>query len=237
MKNSHYTHIADLFDFPDAFFVVRARNVEGVLHDEYPTAAAAVQVFIEGIEDQRIEDLQELYTRTFDVQSITTLDVGYVLFGDDYKRAELLANLSREHREVGNDCRGELADHLPNMLRLMTLIGASDIIQELVEGIVVPALLLMIREFDPARISKKNAHYTKHFKTLIDVAPGDSRTIYCRALEALLAVLKQDFGVTDLVSQLTDWASRPQSADFLGRIAREIEIENNANPVNSGQDA
>ena len=62
---------------------------------------------------------REIHTRSFEVQSITTLDVGYVAFGDDYKRGELLVNLNREHEAVGVDCGSELPDHLPNVLRLM----------------------------------------------------------------------------------------------------------------------
>ena len=45
-------------------------------------------------------------------QVLATLDIGYVLFGDDYKRGELLANLNQEHRKANNDCGTELADHL-----------------------------------------------------------------------------------------------------------------------------
>ena len=68
----------------------------------------------------------ELYLRTFDVQAITTLDIGYVLFGEDYKRGALLAGLSAEHKKVSNDCGIELADHLPNVLRLLPKMEAGE---------------------------------------------------------------------------------------------------------------
>jgi len=54
------------------------------------------------------------------VQAVTTLDVGFILFGDDYKRGEMLVNISREIKEVGHDCGNELADHLPNILFLVS---------------------------------------------------------------------------------------------------------------------
>ena len=78
---------------------------------------------------QRTLDLQELHTRTFDVQSLTTLDIGYVLFGDDYKRGALLSNLNQEHSRAENDCRGELADHLPNLLRLIPKLKDQDLLE------------------------------------------------------------------------------------------------------------
>jgi hypothetical protein len=37
-----------------------------------------------------------LFTRSFDVQAVTTLDLGYIVFGEDYKRGELLVNRAPE---------------------------------------------------------------------------------------------------------------------------------------------
>ena len=190
-----------------------------------------MQHFLKGIPENSL-DLQELYTRTFDVQAITTLDIGYVMFGDDYKRAELLSNLMREHNLAGTDRKGELADHLPNILRLMPKLKSQELLNELVSEILVPALVLMIREFDSGRIEKKNTNYQKHYKTLIDTVHGSDATIYCRALVALLEVLKKDFDVTGMMTRIENWAGRRQTSDFLGLIEKEMEIEQNANPVN-----
>ena len=52
---------------------------------------------------EALDEVQEVFTRSFDVQSITTLGVGYVMFGDDYKRGEMLVNLNRELRDAGID--------------------------------------------------------------------------------------------------------------------------------------
>ena len=239
MKYERYTNLAELFVFPGPEYALRARSLVIELREKYPKAAAEIQRFVEGIPEKTL-DMQELYTRTFDVQSLTTLDVGYVLFGDDYKREELLANLNREHLQADNDCRGELADHLPNVLRLIPLLPRDEsgegLVAELVSDILVPALMLMIREFDSERIEKKNASYKKHYKTLIDSAPGNDLTIYCRTLKALLEVLTVDFNAGEIVTKISDWSSRPQTADFLGLVEREMEIETNANPVNSGCD-
>ncbi len=236
MDTTHYRRLAELFDFPGPEFAARGRALSGFLRENYPDAAAEVEHFLDAI-PARILDLQELHTRTFDVQSLTTLDIGYVLFGDDYKRGALLSNLSREHTQAENDCGGELADHLPNVLRLIPKLKDQDLLDELVREILVPALMLMIREFDPQRIEKKNANYRKHYKTLIDPARGSDSTIYCRALKAVIAVVAKDFPVTELMTRLSDWGGRPQTADFLGLVQKEMDIERNANPANSGCDA
>ena len=223
-------------DFPGPGFAARGQVLLDFLRKNYPDAAVEVEHFLDAIPERTL-DLQELHTRTFDVQSLTTLDVGYVLFGDDYKRGALLSNLNQEHRRAENDCRGELADHLPNVLRLIPKLKDQDLLEELVEQILVPALMLMIREFDPERIEKKNANYRKHYKTLIDPAGGCDSTIYRLALEAVLKVLARDFPVTETMTKLSDWSNRPQTMDFLRLVEKEMDIERDANPVNSGCDA
>ena len=160
-----------------------------------------------------------------------------MLFGDDYKRGALLSNLNQEHSSAENDCRGELADHLPNLLRPIPKLKDQDLLDELVREILVPALMLMIREFDPERIGKKNASYQKHYKTLIDPAGGCDSTVYRRTLKAVLKVLARDFPVTETMTKLSDWSSRPQTVDFLRLVEKEMDIERDANPVNSGCDA
>ena len=235
MKLAHYSQLADLFDFPGPEFIARGQNLLNCLRDHYPDAADEIKCFLDGI-PSGLKDQQELYTRTFDVQSITTLDIGYVLFGDDYKRAELLSNLTREHKQAGNECGSELADHLPNILRLIPKLLDSELVAELVSEILVPALILMIREFDLERIEKKNTNYQKHYKTLIEAAPGSARVIYSRGLCALQCVLKKDFQVAEMIDKLKSWSQNHPPADFLGLIEKEMDIEDNANPVNSGFD-
>ena len=236
MNYAHYSQVAELFAFPGPEFAPRGRELLDFLRENYADAALEVEQFLDAIPERTL-DLQELHTRTFDVQSLTTLDIGYVLFGDDYKRGALLSNLNQEHSRAENDCRGELADHLPNLLRLIPKLKDQDLLDELVREILVPALMLMIREFDPERIGKKNASYQKHYKTLIDPAPGSDSTIYCRTLKALMHVLAKDFQVTETMTKLADWSSRPQTVDFLRLVEKEMDIERDANPVNSGCDA
>src|SRR3990172_72319 len=236
MNYAHYSHVAELFDFPGPEFAARGRALSGLLRENYPAAAVEVEHFLDAIPDRTL-DLQELHTRTFDVQSLTTLDIGYVLFGDDYKRGALLSNLSREHAQADNDCGRELADHLPNVLRLIPKLKDRNLLEELVRELLVPALMLMIREFDPERIGKKNANYQRHYKTLIDAARCEDSTVYRRALKAVLDVVARDFQVTELMAKLSDWGGRAPAADFLGLVQKEMDIERHANPVNSGCDA
>lgn len=236
MSYAHYPELAALVAFPGPGLAGRGRALLESLRDLCPEAAREVEQFLDQIPPATL-DQQELHTRTFDVQALTTLDVGYVLFGDDYKRGALLSQLSQEHRRANNDCGGELADHLPNLLRLIPKIEDRELLGELVEQIMVPALMLMIREFDPQRIELKNTNYRKHFKTLIDQAQGGDAAVYCRALKAVLQVLERDFELAGTVARLSAAGSRRQTVEFLRLVEREMDIERDANPANSGCDA
>lgn len=188
-----------------------------------PAAAADVERFISLLPADDLIVMQELFTRTFDVQAITTLDLGYVLFGDDYKRGELLANLNREHGQHHNDCGSELADHLPNVLRLLPLLEDEDLLTELVQEIVAPAVSQMIQEFSTDRVTKKHASYQKQYKTLIELptASTDVATLYQHALRALYAVLKTDFRIVERIPLAA-------TSDFLKSLSSENEIEDRA---------
>lgn len=220
--HQHLRAVAGLFDYPDQAYREGAHQALTAVAGRYPDAEQALERFVTLIPGDDVMAMQELYVRTFDVQAITTLDLGYVLFGDDYKRGELLANLNREHISHGNDCGHELADHLPNVLRLIPLLD-GELAAELVSEIVAPALTRMIAEFDPGRLHEKEDSYRKQYKVLIERPCSDDRraTSYRFALQAAHAVLKADFGIVERIPLV-------EASDFLESLRRENRIEDDA---------
>ena len=220
----HYRLLAGLFDYPDAEYPQRVRQIKKFLDGRYFKAAAELEQFLEYLPDDDLLTMQELFTRSFDVQALATLDIGYVLFGDDYKRGELLANLNREHLQAGNDCGTELADYLSNILRLVSVLTDEDLVGDLAYAILAPALTKMIGEFSADRLQKKNEAYEKHYKTLIETPAvgNEAVTLYQFALKALYEVLKQDFSLIETIPP-------EHISDFLGSVGRENDIEENAN--------
>ena len=216
----HLQLLASLFEYPDADYPDWVGDIKDFLSGRYADATAELDRFIELLPVDDLQKMQELFTRSFDVEAVTTLDVGYVLFGDDYKRGILLANLNREHRHAGIDTGTELADYIPNLLRLMAVIEDEEVLRDLAYAILAPALLEMIGEFSTERIQKRNKSYKKHYKTLIETpaVAVEAVTLYQFALKSLYAVLKQDFALIE---------TRPlqRSNDFLASVSRENEIE------------
>jgi nitrate reductase assembly molybdenum cofactor insertion protein NarJ len=228
---AHYEQLATLFDYPERDYPAWVREAYEVCESRYPLAAAELEEFAKALPSEgetfsteALDEVQEIFTRSFDVQSITTLGVGYVMFGDDYKRGELLVNLSGEHLEAGVDCGSELPDHLPNVLRLMSRWQDRELVVEFVEEVLHPALERMTAEFAPKRMEQRNALYRKHFKTLI-ASSAERGSIFRRPLAALLAVLRKDFDLSE--------RERPEpESDFLRSVGRELDIEaNEGRPV------
>ncbi len=221
---THYEQLAALFDYPEPDYPAQVRMVREILGSRYPAAAAEIDALAAALPSgndtfspEALDEVQEIFTRSFDVQSITTLGVGYVMFGDDYKRGELLVNLNRENDEAGLDCGTELPDHLPNVLRLIAKWEDEELVAEFVGEILHPALVRMIAEFEPQRMADRNQLYKKHFKTLI-ASSAERATMFRAPLAVLLQVIKKDF-------ELSDWKPPEQGNDFLRSIGRELDIE------------
>ena len=232
---AHYERLATLFDYPERDYPAQVQQVLDLLQDRYPLAAAELSTFVDALPSdgaafstEALHEVQEIFTRSFDVQSITTLGVGYVMFGDDYKRGELLVNLNREYRDAGVDCGTELSDHLPSVLRLLALWQDRELVVEFVEEILYPAVEKMIAEFGSKRMEQRNKLYKKHFKTLIDSSP-ERGTMFRHPLAMLVAVLKADF-------ELSEREKPEQQSDFLRSIGRELDIEaTEGRPAPSGR--
>ncbi len=217
LELNHYKQIAEIFDYPGDSYTEQLLATNKFLVTNYPEAATEIQPFTAYMSGIDKLDQQELFIRSFDVQSLTTLDLGYVLFGDDYKRGELLVNLNREHRAVDNDCGHELADYLPNVLRLIPKLQDDSFKLEFIEKIVAPALIKMIEAFEDDQVESKEKFYLKKYKTIIK-RPVNHYTIYRRALNALFIILKQDFNF--YLRESTE-----KTSDFLKNIGTEMLLE------------
>src|SRR5574338_954 len=189
-----YELIANLFVYPEnERYKEKIKEVYTYLLKSLPESADALKQFIEYINDSSITEIQELFLRSFDLQAITTLDIGFILFGEDYKRGKLLVHLNEEHKKAGNNCETELSDHLPNLLRLLPKLKEDEMRNEIATLLVLPAVAKMVSEFSSEKIEKKDVVYKKHHKVLLDYSQ-DYRAIYQSCLQALFLVLKKDFG-------------------------------------------
>ncbi len=211
-----YEIYADVFSYPESSLIEKIEKVQEYLTIKYPEASKIFNNFCDFSKIINKKSWEEIYTHSFDVQALTTLDLGYVLFGDDYKRGELLVNLSKEHKKAGNECGNELADHLPNVIKLMPKLENEELLEDIISYILYPALKKIESEFDLIHIEKKRNIYQKHHKTLIDQDKSYS-LIYIYTIKTLLLMLHNDF------PELT--VDRIFDNNYTHQITKELSIE------------
>ncbi|MBZ0178455.1 MAG: hypothetical protein K8F36_04110 [Melioribacteraceae bacterium] len=214
--NKIYEIYADVFAYPGDSLKSKIENVQRYLDADYPEAAKMFNDFSRFAKSADPKSWEEIYTRSFDVQALTTLDLGYVLFGDDYKRGELLVNLNKEHKKADNSCGNELSDHLPNVLRLLAKLEDEELRADIISLILYPALRKIESEFDSKHIEKKSKVYHKHHRTIIE-RDESYGLIYRRTIQTLLVMLEKDF------SEIIGIPVNDKS--FSNQITKELEIE------------
>jgi len=143
----HYILFADMFRYPDERMVSKAKAFLKLVSKQFPQLSQKLAVFVSTIETMSTREQEEYFLKTFDVQALSYLDIGYVMFGEDYKRAQLLVNLQKEHKVAGVDCGNVLADHLPNVLNLLAKTNNYDFAVELGYIITAPAVKFMLTRF------------------------------------------------------------------------------------------
>ncbi len=212
-----YNKLSGLFVFPQKDdYVDNVKAIQKHLDAELPEVADILQPFTDVVTSVTKYELEDLYLRSFEVQSITTLDIGYVVFGDDYKRGELLVNLNKEHETYSIDCGDELADNLSNVLKLINVLKEKELLIDLINKLVAPALRIMAQGFGENQIEARDKVYIKHHKTLLD--KHKHFTIYKYPLIALYKALDHDFNI--IIEE------QPQrSGGFLSSIKQEIKLE------------
>lgn len=193
-KNIQYNALANLFRYPTDDYVKHVNECAQILEDYYPNAYAEFKKFKDIIDTKSIVDIEELFSMTFHIQAICYLDLGYVLYAEDYKRGEFLVQMKKEQEKVGNDCGVELADNLPNALTLLPLIKDEKFREELSVRMYIPALEAMEKEFEASRIALKTKVRRKKQKVLLK-EDMPNKNAYLYAISATLNVLRSDFNI------------------------------------------
>jgi nitrate reductase assembly molybdenum cofactor insertion protein NarJ len=144
---THYKLLAELFRYPSDELKTYLKKWSDIVSNYDPEMILKLDSFAVHIKEKPISFQQEYYIRTFDVQALCFLDIGYVLYGEDYKRGIFMVNIKKEQLKVSNDCGSELPDHLPNILTLLPKLQDKDLAEELICSMLIPAIHEMISKF------------------------------------------------------------------------------------------
>ncbi len=137
---------ADLLEYPQSDLTESVRECEALVSPGNPEAAALLDPLRSFVADAPLGDIQELYTRTFDLDATYHPYVGHHLFGESYKRSAFMVGLKERYKAYDFVVEGELPDHLAVMLRYLSLCEDDDQVAEIVRDAMVPALEKMIKK-------------------------------------------------------------------------------------------
>jgi nitrate reductase delta subunit len=138
-----YRLFALLLDYPTAALGGQARACLDLLSSAGSPAAAPLQSFCSYVQEASPARMEELYTRTFDLQAICSPYVGYQLFGESYKRGLFMARLNEGYHERGFSAGSELPDHVAVVLRFLAQGAGDDFSRALLAEGLLPALAKM----------------------------------------------------------------------------------------------
>ena len=191
-SRDHYNILAELFRYPDETYKQNVASCAKMLKGKYDEAYAEILPFAQYVEEKSMHEIEEAFGKTFHIQAICLLDLGYVLFAEDYKRGEFLVKMKDEQRRANNDCGIELADNLPNVLTLLPLLKDEEFVEEFAARVMIPALDKMLAEFDSARMELKDKVRKKKQKVIL-MEDMENKNIFQFAINSLALVVKEDF--------------------------------------------
>jgi len=166
---SHYKFLAEMFRYPKDDLKACSEKWRDIISLYDASLMPGLEFFTAHIKERSLSFQQEYYIGTFDVQAMCYLDIGYVLYGEDYKRGIFLVNIKKEQLKAENDCGSELPDHLPNILTLLPKMADTDLAEELIYSVLTPAIHEMILKF------------------------RDSNNLYKGLMEILVTIMEADF--------------------------------------------
>ncbi|MBX9688271.1 MAG: molecular chaperone TorD family protein [Candidatus Obscuribacterales bacterium] len=125
--------LAKLLEYPGPEFNENLDQAIETLKVSFKGASAKLLEFKKSIANSRLLELEELYTRTFDLAPLCIPYLSSHIYGDEnFERGALMSNLSQRYQECNFETNGELPDHLALILRY-TAYCQEEELSELIE--------------------------------------------------------------------------------------------------------
>jgi nitrate reductase molybdenum cofactor assembly chaperone len=155
--------ISRLLSYPDNHHVQLVELLYLLVQAEHAEVARGISEFGQFVEQCSAYELEEAYTRTFDVNPACALEIGWHLFGEDYMRGQFLVRIRGELAKYEIPESSELPDHLTHALAVIAAMP-DDNARVFSHACVFPALHKM-----QAALDKTQSPYRHLIRCLIAV--------------------------------------------------------------------
>ena len=146
MSAALHDALAGLFIYPDADMRSRVDAARAALAVEDEGLVCKLDPLVEVVDGSSLDDVEELFTRTFDINPACTLECGWHLYGEDYARGTFLVRMRTMLRELGVEESAELPDHVTHVLPVMGRLP-PEVAAAFFADRVLPALVKMLAGF------------------------------------------------------------------------------------------
>ncbi|HAM50742.1 MAG TPA: nitrate reductase molybdenum cofactor assembly chaperone [Nitrospiraceae bacterium] len=134
---------ANILEYPTPAIYEQARECTALLAALSERARNYVNRFLTFTELASFSRLEEIYTRTFDLQAACVPYTGCHLFGEDSIRGMFMVKLRELYRCHNFAQDSELPDHVSVMLRFLSRSDWMEESQELIEYCLIPSIKKM----------------------------------------------------------------------------------------------
>ncbi|MEK7264078.1 MAG: molecular chaperone TorD family protein [Bacteroidota bacterium] len=151
-----YDTFSRMFSYPDyryreilkeshevlnTFFIKKERKQSGSAETK-----VQVELFFQQVQKFSDTDFEELYTRTFDINPVANLELGWHLYGETYERGTFLVMMRDFLRRCNIEESTELPDHLTHVLLVLGRMEKEEA-DFLAEKYVLPSLIKISESF------------------------------------------------------------------------------------------
>ncbi|MCC7431565.1 hypothetical protein IT568_12025 [bacterium] len=158
-----FTNFSYLFAYPE---VQISKNTEELLDElilaKEPKVVEMFKHFHDFVKGSKFSAVEELFTITFDLNPACCLEIGWHLFGEDYRRGEFLVLMRQSLAEEKLNESTELPDHLSHCLQLLAKLELEDA-RAFSKSFILPSL----EKIQTGLQSKESNPYTELVDALI----------------------------------------------------------------------
>lgn len=141
-----YDSLGALLDYPRAEFHDQLSVCLQRLTSIGSQAAPHAKRFADGVIEMSIIDLEELFTRTFDINPVCALEVGWQLYQENYERGMFIVRMRRLMKQFELPESKELPDHLTHVMQAAGRLN-DDELAGFASGYALPAVEKMLKGF------------------------------------------------------------------------------------------
>ncbi len=166
-KRALLDSVATLFTYPgedsQGSFTRRLAVCRELVDERFPGRGKRLSTLAERSGKMSRGEIEEMFTRTFEINPVCALEVGWHVYGEEYARGALMVRLREELRQHGIPEITELPDHLTHVLQLLGRLE-PELADDLAGRYVLPALEKML-----AAVEGKDCPYEELLEMTRDV--------------------------------------------------------------------